>query len=230
MVRIGQASLGSEGRVRGDKAGNQNGKELNTRSWHDGNWNVMLRARNPEVAEKIAKNCEAACANRNIGYDQNQRNTAHTEAKKVGYDLSKITTPCETDCSALATLCAIAAGVKGLEYTGNAPTTSTMRRAFTMTGEFEAYTESKYLRGSEYLKRGDILIREGKHTVMVLDNGSKAGTAAGTKSLMTIASEVLKGKWGNGEDRKKRLEAAGYPYRAVQAEVNRLIRESQRYQ
>lgn len=42
------------------------------------------------------------------------------------------------------------------------------------------------------------------------------------KSNAEIAKEVMAGKWGNGEDRKKRLQAAGYNYAAVQAEVNKL--------
>ena len=37
-----------------------------------------------------------------------------------------------------------------------------------------------------------------------------------------LAKEVLRGDWGNGADRKKRLEAAGYNYAQVQAAVNRL--------
>lgn len=36
-------------------------------------------------------------------------------------------------------------------------------------------------------------------------------------------SEVLQGKWGNGAERKKRLEAAGYDYAAVQKKVNQLV-------
>ena len=39
-----------------------------------------------------------------------------------------------------------------------------------------------------------------------------------------MAKEVLAGKWGNGDDRKKKLQAAGYDYSAVQAEVNRLAK------
>ena len=42
------------------------------------------------------------------------------------------------------------------------------------------------------------------------------------KSNAEIAKEVMAGLWGNGEDRKKRLQAAGYDYSAVQAEVNKL--------
>lgn len=42
------------------------------------------------------------------------------------------------------------------------------------------------------------------------------------KSITEVAKEVLQGKWGNGDDRKKRLESAGYNYAQVQAEVNKL--------
>ena len=43
-----------------------------------------------------------------------------------------------------------------------------------------------------------------------------------TKSIDEVAKEVLAGKWGNGDDRKNRLTAAGYDYNAVQAKVNQL--------
>ena len=42
------------------------------------------------------------------------------------------------------------------------------------------------------------------------------------KSNAEIAKEVMAGLWGNGNDRKKRLQAAGYDYSAIQAEVNKL--------
>lgn len=46
-------------------------------------------------------------------------------------------------------------------------------------------------------------------------------TAEGAgKSVDELAREVLQGKWGNGAERKKRLEAAGYDYAAVQKKVN----------
>ena len=43
------------------------------------------------------------------------------------------------------------------------------------------------------------------------------------KSNEEIANEVIAGKWGNGQDRKNRLTAAGYDYRAVQDIVNRKL-------
>lgn len=42
------------------------------------------------------------------------------------------------------------------------------------------------------------------------------------KTNAEIAKEVMAGKWGNGDARKKALEAAGYNYAAIQAEVNKL--------
>lgn len=42
--------------------------------------------------------------------------------------------------------------------------------------------------------------------------------------IETIAAEVIQGDWGNGEERKERLEKAGYDYDAVQARVNEFYR------
>lgn len=51
-----------------------------------------------------------------------------------------------------------------------------------------------------------------------------AGTKpAAAKSVEELAQEVLAGVWGNGDDRKARLTAAGYDYSAVQARVNQLV-------
>jgi N-acetylmuramoyl-L-alanine amidase CwlA len=44
------------------------------------------------------------------------------------------------------------------------------------------------------------------------------------KSVDEIAREVLAGKWGNGDARRKKVTAAGYDYKAVQKRVNELLR------
>ena len=44
------------------------------------------------------------------------------------------------------------------------------------------------------------------------------------KTIDELASEVIKGLWGNGKDRKKRLTDAGYDYNKVQAKVNELMK------
>lgn len=45
-----------------------------------------------------------------------------------------------------------------------------------------------------------------------------------TKSIEELAKEVINGKWGTGDDRKKRLTKAGYDYDKVQAKVNEILK------
>lgn len=58
------------------------------------------------------------------------------------------------------------------------------------------------------------------YSVFVTTN---TGTPVSTKTNTEIAKEVIKGLWGNGTDRKNRLEAAGYNYNEIQAIVNSLL-------
>ncbi len=51
-----------------------------------------------------------------------------------------------------------------------------------------------------------------------------SNTSAPSKSIDTIAREVIRGDWGNGQDRKNRLTAVGYNYDAVQKRVNELLK------
>lgn len=44
------------------------------------------------------------------------------------------------------------------------------------------------------------------------------------KSPQAIAWEVIQGKWGNGSERKEKLEKAGYNYQEVQSIVNELMK------
>ena len=48
-------------------------------------------------------------------------------------------------------------------------------------------------------------------------------TPSTSKTTEEVAEEVIAGKWGNGEDRKQRLTAAGYNYSLIQAKVNELM-------
>lgn len=49
---------------------------------------------------------------------------------------------------------------------------------------------------------------------------STPAPAPAKKSVAQIVQEVIAGKWGNGNDRKAKLQAAGYNYDEVQAAVN----------
>lgn len=182
-VRIGHASIDENGKATGGAAGDQNGREVLVRQWYEKPWNVLLRPVRPEVAEKSALACEAACANPNIGYDQYGRNTLYTKAKAAGFDLSAIDTACECDCSSLMHVCAIAGGAN-LTYGSNGHTTRTMVKEFVASGEYVKLTGSEYLSSSKLLKRGDILVKEGSHTVMVLDNGAETAPVASEEPII----------------------------------------------
>ena len=52
----------------------------------------------------------------------------------------------------------------------------------------------------------------------------KGNATTPSKSINEVAKEVINGKWGNGSDRTNRLAAAGYDAKAVQNEVNRILR------
>ena len=171
MSKIGHASIGEGNKARGGKAGDQTGKEVCFSSWYSKDWDYILRAKDKNIAERMALACEAGCRNDKVGYDMNQRNTLRTQAKLVGMDLSRISVDCECDCSSFMSVCAECAGIP-IPYTnGNAPTTSSMKVAFLNTGYFDLITDKDYLTSDKYLHRGDILVKIGSHTIMALENG-----------------------------------------------------------
>lgn len=51
-------------------------------------------------------------------------------------------------------------------------------------------------------------------------------SASDSKDIDSVAKEVIAGKWGSGNERKKALEHAGYDYKTVQNRVNQLLKES----
>lgn len=213
-VKIGHASIDERGKINSGTAGDQNAREVCVRDWYNKGWTVLLRPKSATVAEKMAKACEAGCANSKIGYDQYQRNTLRTQAKAAGWNLAKISTACETDCSAFMTVCAEAAGVdvSGCYTSGNAPVTSTMRAKFKATGAFDVLTDSKYLTGTDCLKRGDVLVYEKGHTVMVLSNGAKVGTSSPVTNTSKVAvakfrESALSGAYKTTADLNMRTDA-----------------------
>ena len=171
-VKVGSARIDENGKAHGGQAGDQTGKEVSTQNWylHSKGWRVF-RAKNAGIAEKIARCMEMACANSKIGYDQYERNTLYKEAEPFGFDVSRVTVPCETDCSALVRVCCAYAGIVSLPSgfrTGNMPGN------LEKTGAFTELTGDKYQAQSAYLGRGDILVtKTNGHTVVVLTNGSK---------------------------------------------------------
>lgn len=54
-------------------------------------------------------------------------------------------------------------------------------------------------------------------------SGQNVSTSTTKKTVQRIAQEVIWGQWGNGEERKTKLTAAGYDYDEVQSMVNKLL-------
>lgn len=189
-VRVGSARSNENGGINGGAAGDQTGGEVATQAWylHSKGW-VVLRAKDAAVREKIAHNMESICANDNIGYCQDHRATLTSAAKPYGYDASKVTQKVEVDCSEAVRNCLLYAGITVASFS-----TATEASALVATGAFEKLTDSKYCNSSDYLLRGDILVTKTKgHTVIVLDNGVKAGSeasGAGTSTRYKVGDVV----------------------------------------
>lgn len=170
-VYLGEACGDENGKSSGGLPGNQNGRELRITKWYlsKKGWNV-LRPESSKTAVLISDNARAACSNPNIGYDQSDRNTLYTVASKVGFDCSKVTTPCECDCSALVRVCVAYAGIRVRNFS----TASEVERLMD-TGKFELIEDGPCTTNPDYLRAGDILVTKVKgHTAVVLNDGSKA--------------------------------------------------------
>ena len=225
--------------IRGGAAGDQTGHEWEIKNWYSYPWNCVLRYPKQQARDLMAELAIEAANNNNIGYDQGQRDTFWQQLQRVGYRPSKITTGCESDCSAGVIAIAKSVGyllninqLKNITstYTGN------MRSGFKAAG-FEVLTDSKYLTSSAYLMPGDILLNDSNHTATNLGIGANSGykqnaasnittttTTTTKKTVEELAKEVLENKWGIGDARKQALTNAGYDYNAVQAKVNEILK------
>lgn len=160
MIRIGSARIDERGKLTGGKAGDQTGREVSEQNFyvHSKGW-YILRPLSDAHAQKIAERMQAACANPNIGYDQNQR----LGIIKAGIDTKS---PTECDCSSLVRQCV-------REATGKDPgnfTTANEKGMLLNTGLFEALT---YRTGTKVCT-GDILVTKSKgHTVICTQGPSR---------------------------------------------------------
>lgn len=170
-VKIGSARINEKGTVSGGVAGDQTGKECSTQDWYlsSKGWYV-IRAINPTVADRIAKNMQYICDNNNIGYCQAHRTSLYNASLKYGFDASKVNVPVEVDCSEAVRCCLAYAGI-----TTNVFTTASEASMINATKQFDVLTSDCYCKKPDYLKRGDILVTRSKgHTVVVLSNGNKS--------------------------------------------------------
>lgn len=199
-VRIGSARSSYGNTAAGDQNG---GKEVSTQDYyvHSKGW-VVIRAKDAKVREKIATAMERACANNDIGYSQGTRNTLYNNVKPYNFDPAKTTKKVNTDCSALVRVCCCYAGISVGDFN-----TASETAALMATGKFEKFTDAAHCKSSKKLMRGDILNTKTKgHTVVVLDNGSEAGTESATEVTPALGSRLLK----NGAEGADVKELQGY--------------------
>ena len=205
-VKISNSGSDENGNYKNGKAGDQTGKEWRIRDWYNYPWNCVLRHPLAEVRACLATLAVKAAENNNIGYDQNQRDDYGIELAKAGYDPSKITKPVESDCSKGVIDDTKAAGhILGIPDLQNIKATYTgnMRAAYKAAG-FYVLTETKYLKSSDYLLAGDILLNDAHHTCTVITNGAKSGDTV-------VMPLVKRGSTGAAvEELQEKLNAVNY--------------------
>lgn len=233
-MKLVHSSISENGNAGWDgkaKAGDQTGKEICVRSWYSKPWDIMLRYPDKSIAAKAAAAAVKLANSNLVGYDQSERNTLYKALKAVNFDVDayiKTGKKTESDCSSFV-YAVFACFVPGMRSDSNAPVTSTMRNLYKKWG-FDVFTGSEYLNGNNLIN-GDILVKESAHTAMATD-GTTTGTTIEPVNIIdiptysadidaaidTLARDVIRGKWGNGNDRKEKL------YVAIQTRVNELWR------
>lgn len=160
MSYLGQASHDERGdSYYNGQAGDQTRTEVAITNYYNYPWDVFLEPIDDNFGHRVANAMIDACENNHIGYDMNQRNTCYAEWKKCG-SIAKISTDCETDCSALVSLCVTQSGYDILSETTNAPTTWGLESVLLKTGGFKVVNAP--------VKRGTVLLNTQNHVAIFL--------------------------------------------------------------
>lgn len=173
MIQVISASIGENGSIHGGEPGDQTGAEVYVRNWYSKPWNLMLRYPDINIA-RAAATAGYMIANSNLaGYNQDERNTLYRALKRYNFNVSAYIASGEKtncDCSSFVYAC-YAVVLPSIRYDGDAPSTSEMRQVYTSWG-FTAYTQSMYLTSPDHLLIGDLLVSEGRHTVIAWEQGA----------------------------------------------------------
>ena len=209
-VKLGHARISEKGTAEG-VAGDQTGHEVEISDWYSGGWLAVYRPNSEYDAQIIADTCVACCRNDNIGYSQDERLTLWKQATAHDFHIEQITEPCNTDCSALVSVCVNSAGI----VISKDMVTRNEDTVLMGTGRFTRLQASKFLNQSEYLRRGDILRKSG-HTAICVEGGSGADDPVKnhTSIYADYHNKELSGKYKAETDLYMR-EGAAVTYRAM---------------
>ena len=83
--------------------------------------------------------------------------------------------------------------------------------------------QGKYGNGNERIERLTKAGYNAKEIQNLVNQKLGFKTNINLKSNKIIAKEIIKGLWGNGNERKERLTQAGYNYNVIQDIVNKLV-------
>ena len=102
------ASIGSNGKVVDDLAGDQTGTEVKIGAYYNFGQNWVIRFRSKNRGQKAAAATKMLARNNNIGYNQSNRKSLYNQCELINWDMDRIyqIRPCDCDCSLLA-VCAI---------------------------------------------------------------------------------------------------------------------------
>lgn len=194
-VKIAEAYSDENGKARGGRAGDQGtpgntgkpsagGEEVRVKEWYErtGGWGVCLECTDVSLGAAAADNAIRIANDNSFGYDQDQRATAYKAILAAGS--IEAAAASELDCSVLVFIAYKLAGLDiEIGYTGN------LEARFLATGKFIAHREPIYLQSGDLAKRGWIYLTAGKHTMIVVSDGS-ASSEPSTLPAEDYASEA----------------------------------------
>lgn len=192
------------------------------------------------IIENATRWMETTAGNNAHGYDQQYR-----WGQRGDYDCSSAVITAWQSAG-------VPVKTKGATYTGNMQNVFLMCGFVNVTGAINLVTGAGLQRGDVLLNRAHhtaMYCGNGKEVEASINEKGKAtgglpGDQTGKEFLVRpyrnypwdvvlryiektpeqIAKEVIAGKWGSGNDRKTRIEAAGYNYAQVQEMVNNIMK------
>ena len=193
VVTIAHARCDENGKSSGGKPGDQTANkehtkgELKFEDWYisGDSWDFVLRGKTAAIRALMPEDACKAVRNEHIGYSQGARYTLYDSVRILVFDCGLVEKNVDCDCSSLMTVCANYAGVAIPRDTR----TATMKTAYSNTKMFKMYTSNKYVKSSDKLKVGDILVRAGHHTAIVVNTLYHM-----TRQLRYVAGNIMKGK------------------------------------
>ena len=207
-------------RIKGGEAGDQTKKEVCIRTWYDFACNCVLRFTDKFLAALIGNIMIAIASNDNVGYDQGGRNTLLEQAEKVKFDIAKIKTVCECDCSSAVTVAILGAiymmygedeyekAKRILVVDGNCATTRTLKsRCMALGVTVEVYTSTAYTRGTAKAVFGDIYLKEGTHVAAYIADGEDAETGIYVAGKEYTLKSNMKVRTGAGTNYSQKLRS-----------------------